>query len=421
MAGEESLSIKGQKRIALVLLFSLLLPGLSPTSTPADTMGSCTSLRSMARIYMASGSYATALPFLEKALHMARETSVPDTEACACMLDLAYLYKNQGQLKSAETMCLSGLALQQKAYDPNHPYVAHTLRILSEIYRRQAQYPQAACALERAMTIIRDVGRADDLELAPFKVDMARLLVAQGKFAFAESYFKEAIETIEANYGAEHFYTAKVLASMAELYVLQERYTDAETSIARALPIQERVFGPHHHLLVPLWLIASRIHQAKGDLDSTKTFLHKSLEAIENHTVSEYLIESDVWIRWGEFYISSKEYHKAEDAFQKALHILQSAESAHGDRMATALNNLAKIRIEQGRFSQARPLCRKALNILEGVHEQNHPRMADVLETLVQLHLQTGNTAEATKLQQRIEEIRLQQRVDYAPVATAME
>ena len=98
--------------------------------------------------------------------------------------------------------------------------------------------------------------------------------ISTGQFIYfhAESYFKEAIEIIEANYGPEHFYTAKVLASMAELYALQRRYSETESLIARALPIQERVFGPDHHLLVPLWLIASKTCQAKGDLETTKTF-----------------------------------------------------------------------------------------------------------------------------------------------------
>ncbi|MEJ2705736.1 MAG: tetratricopeptide repeat protein, partial [Sedimentisphaerales bacterium] len=195
-------------RVAFVCLSSLIVFGLSRMGAGADAIGSCASLRSMARIYMASGGYEQAQPFLEKALNVARETSVPDSEASACMLDLAYLYKNQHKLTAAETMCLAGLALQQKAYQPDHPYVAHTLRILSEIYRGQGRYEEAAGTLDRAMEIVRNVSRADDQELAPFKVDMARLMVARGDLAKAECYFKDAIETIENSYGSEHFYTA---------------------------------------------------------------------------------------------------------------------------------------------------------------------------------------------------------------------
>lgn len=341
MAGAEVFSYNRRRHIVLVLFGSLLIAGLSLTSVSAEPLSTCASLRSMARIYMASGGYTKAQPFLEKALHLARQRSAPETEESACMLDLAYLYKNQGKLAAAETMCLSGLALQQKAYDPNHPYVAHTLRILCEIYRRQGRYEPAASALEHAMTIIRDVGRADDLELAPFKVDMARLLAAQGDLTRAESYYQEAINIIEARYGPKHFYTAKVLTSMAELCVLQERYVEAEALMARALPIQEKIFGPDHDFLVPAWLIVSRIYMADGDLVNARILLDKSLKTIENHSDSE--------------------------------------------------------------------------------DEPPHPNLADVLESLVQLHHRMGNTAEADKLTQRLDRIRLQQHVAYAPVATAME
>jgi tetratricopeptide (TPR) repeat protein len=223
MVGAESMSTthRNMPYFALVFYFSSIGLGLNPEIASADTAGSCTSLRSMARIYMASGRYGKAQPLLERALQMARQESIPDSETCGCMLDLAYLYNNQNRLTAAETMCRSGLALQQKAFPQNHPYIAHTLRILSEIYRRQGRYQEAADALEQAITIVRDVSRGDDRELAPFKVDMARLLLARGDLVHAESYFKEAIEVIEDNYGPEHLYTTKVLASMAELYIRQ--------------------------------------------------------------------------------------------------------------------------------------------------------------------------------------------------------
>ena len=151
----------------------------------------------MARVYMASGGYEKAQPFLVKALDLARETKASDSETSACMLDLAYLYKNQGRLAEAEATCLSGLELQIKAYSRSHPYVAYTLRILSEIYFKQARYREAVEALERALTIVRGYSLEDGRELAPFKVDMARLLAAEGDYIKAEEYFTDAIETIE--------------------------------------------------------------------------------------------------------------------------------------------------------------------------------------------------------------------------------
>jgi tetratricopeptide (TPR) repeat protein len=409
--------------ILLIFCVSIVvsMSTVSAWATQLQRAYSCGSLRSMARVYMASGGYEKAKPFLVKALHLAKETKASDSEVSACMLDLAYLYKNQGWLAEAETTCLSGLELQEKAYSQSHPYVAYTLRILSEIYRKQARYQEAVDTLERAITIVRGFSLEDDQELAPFKVDMARLLAAQGDYVKAESYFTEAIALIENSYGPDHLYTTRVLCSMAALYVLQERYTEAEELISRVLPIQERIYGPDHHFLVPVWLVKSSIYEAEGDLVNTKMLLEKSLGSVENIAGSGHAVECDVLSRLGELYILSKEYKKAEDILQRALEILESSNGINTDHAAIALNSLAKVYIIQGKYSKAQSLCGRALDILENIFDEYHPNIADVLENQVQLNRKTGNMTEAARLEQRAEEIRMRRRVVYAPIARAIE
>ncbi len=141
------------------------------------------------------------------------------------------------------------------------------------------------------MTIMRSVSGENDPDMAPVEVDVARLLVAKGDFAQAESYFKKAITVIEGSYGPTHLYTTRVLTSMAELRVLQGRYAQAETLISRAMPVQERIYRSNPHFLVPAWLVMSQVYKAKGDLASAKTLLAKSLSAAEKRPVSGHLIE----------------------------------------------------------------------------------------------------------------------------------
>jgi len=431
MALSEGLSTNRQivKSIVFVVFCRLLLPAAGTPSAQAatavreDSRGqrawSCASLRSMARVYMASGGYEKAQPFLERAADMAKTAETPDSEKCACRLDLAYLYKNQGKLAEAETMCKSGLELQEEIYGPNHPYVAYTLRILSDIYQGQSRYAEAAAALERAMTIMRKISGEDEQDVAPFEVDMARLLVAQGDLRKAESYFDKAIALIEKKYGPGHLYTTKVLASLAKLYAIQMRYGEAEELMSRILPVQERVYGPDHHLLVPAWLIMSEVCQAKGDLAGAETLIEKSLRAVESQADSGQLVKSDVLIRFGEFYILSKQYPQAEGALQEALEVLANSHSGRSDRATIALAHLAKVRASQGRQAEAEELCQKSLDMLESIFDDYHPNVANVLETLAGLYRDKGQTARAAELEQRIEEIRGRKRVAYVPVAPA--
>jgi hypothetical protein len=59
--------------------------------------------------------------------------------------------------------------------------------------------------------------------------------------------------------------------------------------------------------------------------------------------------------------------------------------------------------------------------MLESIFDEYHPNVADVLETQVQLNRETGNITEAARLQQRAEDIRMRNKVTYAPIAQAIE
>ena len=67
---------KSTKRIFVIFCISIVLSlGIvSASAAPAQKTYSSGSLRSMARVYMASGGYEKAQPFLERALHLAKET-----------------------------------------------------------------------------------------------------------------------------------------------------------------------------------------------------------------------------------------------------------------------------------------------------------------------------------------------------------
>ncbi len=153
------------KTLFLVLVLGLvLLKGSIADGKPLQGKKSppCKTLRSMARVYMAYGDYAKAQTFAEQALALARTKNASDSELCLCVIDLAYVYDNQGRLSEAERMCKLGLKLQQKVYYKKHPYIAYTLRILSSIYQGQGRYRDARLALERAMAIMLDSHSADD-------------------------------------------------------------------------------------------------------------------------------------------------------------------------------------------------------------------------------------------------------------------
>jgi tetratricopeptide (TPR) repeat protein len=272
--------------VYLVLVCSLLLTAPNAGATDEKSKASVKSpssktLRSMARVYMAYGEYTKAQPLAEKALIQARAEGAADSELAMCLIDLATLYNYQGKLVDAEEMCKSGLELQKRTLYKNHPYLAYTSRTLSSIYYEQGEYSKAKSALDEAIVIMLDIHSTDDKAMAPFYVDMAKVLTAQDNLEQAENYYKKAMPLINTSYGPNHLYTANVLADIAKLRTLQGKYFEAENLINQAIAVQEKTYGPNHHLVSGSWLTKAKICQAKGNFAEAEQLINKSLAALE--------------------------------------------------------------------------------------------------------------------------------------------
>jgi len=272
------------RRVAVFICVLTLLGLVAAQAHAKQSTANCPSktLRTMSRVYMAYGDYAKAQVLAEQALAAAKTADNSDSENSACMIDLAWLYKNQGRLADAEKMCVTGLEIQESLYYKDHPYIAYTLRILGSIYRQQGNYHKAQAALDRAMAIMSKCHLPDDPVLAPFKVDFAKLLAAQGKFADAERYYLAAMKTISDTYGPDHLYTAAVSADIAQLYTQQGRLDEAESLINQAIAIQEKVYGPDNHLLAAAWMTKARICQARKDYTQARQLCERAISVLEN-------------------------------------------------------------------------------------------------------------------------------------------
>jgi tetratricopeptide (TPR) repeat protein len=184
-------------------------------------------------------------------------------------------------LEDAEKMCIMGLRLQEKIYYEKHPYIAHTLTNLCSIYQAQGKYQKAKDALNRAVTIMLDSHSENDKAMIPFKVAFAQLLTEEGDFERANAYYQSAMDLINKSYGADHLYTATVLADIAKLYTLQQRYNEAEKLINRSVATQEKYYGPENHLIASSWLTKAEVYRAKKNYAESDRLIEKALSAVK--------------------------------------------------------------------------------------------------------------------------------------------
>lgn len=232
----------------------------------------------MARTYMAFGKYEKAGVLAERALAQAKKQKAEDGEMALCLIDLGTVYGYEGLLSQAAEKFEEGVQLQKKALFVTHPYVAHTLRMLSDIYRRQDNLEQAEAVLSQAVTIMLDNCDLHSKEMAPFILESAKLQFAKGQTEQALTNYRIALDIYEQNYGSQHLMTANVLEDMALLYMAQKDTEQAGQSMAASLAIKSKIFGRYHSEMIDSWLTMAQICKYQGQPERCEYYLAKSTE-----------------------------------------------------------------------------------------------------------------------------------------------
>ncbi|MDH4201615.1 MAG: tetratricopeptide repeat protein [Phycisphaerae bacterium] len=264
------------KSVFVLILCAVLFGSASAKSSHKEL--STKTLRSMARAYMAFGKYEKAHVLAERALAQAKQKKTEDGEMALCLIDLGTVYGYEGLLSQAAEKFEAGVELQKKALFETHPYVAHTLRMLSDIYRRQDNLQQAEEVLSEAVTIMLDNCDLHSKEMAPFILESAKLQFAKGHSEQALTNYRIALDIYEQDYGSQHLMTANVLEDMALVYMDQKDTDQAGQLMSASLAIKSKIFGRYHSELIDSWLTMARICKYQGQPERCEYYLAKSTE-----------------------------------------------------------------------------------------------------------------------------------------------
>jgi tetratricopeptide (TPR) repeat protein len=112
-------------------------------------------------------------------------------------------------------------------------------------------------------------------------------------------------------------------------------------------------------------------------------------------------------------YDEQGKYAEAEGLFKRALTIREQAVGANHPDVAETLNNLANVFEEQGKYGEAEGLYKRVLAIYEQALGANHPNVADPLNNLALVFEAQGKYAEAEGLYKRALAIREQARAHH--------
>jgi len=382
-----------------IAAFLPVLRGVTDAALPREDADAAMLCISLGRHLDRMGAYATAQPYLERALAMSERVLGSDHPQTATSLNnLAALFRAQGSYDAARPLLERALAISERVLGSDHPQTATSLNNLAGLHYDQGSYDAARPLLERALAMSERVLGPDHPQTATSLNNLAALHHAQGSYDAARPLYARALALRERVLGPDHPDTATSLNNLAALHHAQGSYDAARPLFARALAMSERVLGPDHPQTAGSLNNLAGLLKDQGSYDAARPLYERALAISERVLGPDHPQTAASLNNLAGLLKDQGSYDAARPLYERALAISERVLGPDHPDTATSLNNLAALFRAQGNYEAARPLYDRALDISERVLGPEHPDTATSLNNLAVNAYYQGDLPAAERL-----------------------
>ena len=160
--------------------------------------------------------------------------------------NLGSVLRDLGDLAGARAACERALAIDEAAYGPDHPNVGSIVNNLGGVLQAQGDLAGARAAYERALAIDEAAYGPDHPDVATDVNNLGGVLRDLGDLAGARAAFERALAIDEAAYGPDHPDVATDVNNLGGVLRDLGDLAGARAAFERALAIDEAAYGPDH-------------------------------------------------------------------------------------------------------------------------------------------------------------------------------
>ena len=277
----------------------------------------------------------------------------------------------------------------------------HNQGVLSQ---EQGRFAEAESAFRQALRAWEILPDATSEEIAATLNGLGNLLRVEGHYLEAERLLRRAISLQEKAGEPARLDLAFTLNSLGALYCNVREPRRATPMLERGLEMREHILGPNHPLVAASLdnLAEALIQQHR--LDQAETLYRRSLSILE--TQSDPSLLAMTRCKLADLYFRKlRNLPQAEELYQQALVAWKRAPERDHPQIALALTGLAEVYLAQRRYPEAEPLLKQALEIQEKALGPDHPQVAKVLLDYASLLHKQHRPREAAPLEKRAKRI----------------
>jgi tetratricopeptide (TPR) repeat protein len=303
-----------------------------------------------------------------------------------------------GRMVEKRSMLLKAIAIQERAYEPDHPILATSYSNLARVERDLGNPTEARKLLHRAISIQERVYEPNDPILATSYSNLAQIERALGKLSEARQLFHKAIAIHERAYGRSHPILAVSYSNLALVEQDAGNLAHARQLLHKAIAIDERAYEPNHPTLAIRYTNLALVEQDLGNPTEARQLLHKSIAINECVYESNHPTLANNYSKLAQIERDLGNLLEARQLLHKAIAIQERVYEPNHPTLAVSCSNLALVERDLGNLADARQLLHKAIAIDEHAYEANHPTLAIRYTNLALVEQDLGNLAQARQL-----------------------
>ena len=320
------------------------------------------------RTYERLGLIDKALPILERALAIGRQTfPAPHARVAQTLNDLGVLHRRLANFAAAESLLKESLSMRRAVFGNEHKDVAVTLVEYSRVLRDLGKYEEAEVPAREGLAIRVRIFGHEDRETATSKSDLSSLLLDRGEADEALRLSRENLATTERLLGVGHPNSAVAKSQVGMALAVKGEFDAAETLQRESMAVRRQIFGATHlesalalQVLAQTLEFQGKFRDAEPMLREALTISTSTLGADHPRTVSIELDLARVLVALGQG-------AKVEPMTRHALDVRQRLFSPGHWRIAEAQALLGASLLAQRRQAEAEPLMAAADQALKPI------------------------------------------------------
>jgi serine/threonine protein kinase/Flp pilus assembly protein TadD len=255
-------------------------------------------LESIGFAFQRRNQFDRAIPLLEQALTIRRQTEQPAGERVATSLfNLADALRGTGNYASADGYYRQALALSKEVFGERDQRVALVMVSMARLEQVQDRPETAEKLLNHAIDIYREQLGSDHKEVGIAYADLASIMLWKDDLARAEEYERKALEILQARVARTDPDYANALGALGLVLVKRGKLDEAEKPLTESLDLHRTIFGSDHPRLAGVLSSLGMLYDKRGDyqkaIEQAEAALAISRRAYgERHYLTGYYLDS---------------------------------------------------------------------------------------------------------------------------------